>query len=279
MTTPSRFPHRFTFVRQPYDGLWILRGRYRHFWPNGDACTVDLGAGETRLQAVVHFAAKLNAPDLTAEVERLEAELTSAVVRNGTIARDKQQEIDRLTAEIERLTAERDRLRSDLAHDEGELERLAAELAKVNALLDYWHSAAAPDPEAPPIPCVEVEPTDGRRTWRAMGEDVRTLGDEWEALTNTQAPFHWRINQTQRGRSYLIRRTTPPAPRTERVKWWEAKGRLRPDGAEFVYVGEGEEYAFASVKHRDEYAYDDGTIETHADSDGTVEVLTEDGPR
>lgn len=37
-----------------------------------------------------------------------------------------------------------------------------------------------PDPEAPPIACVEVDPIDGQRVWEATGREVRKLGDEWQ---------------------------------------------------------------------------------------------------
>ena len=31
--------------------MWVVRGEYRHYWPNGDSCTVDLGFGTTKRDA------------------------------------------------------------------------------------------------------------------------------------------------------------------------------------------------------------------------------------
>ena len=46
----SRYPRRVAMV-QKWHGVWVVRGEYRHYWPNGDACTVDLSAGYTRREA------------------------------------------------------------------------------------------------------------------------------------------------------------------------------------------------------------------------------------
>jgi hypothetical protein len=46
---PDRFPRKVRLVRNP--DVWVVLATYRHFWPNGDACTVHYG-GDTRRQAV-----------------------------------------------------------------------------------------------------------------------------------------------------------------------------------------------------------------------------------
>jgi hypothetical protein len=45
----DRFPRKVRLVRNP--DVWVVLATYRHFWPNGDACTVHYG-GDTRRQAV-----------------------------------------------------------------------------------------------------------------------------------------------------------------------------------------------------------------------------------
>ncbi len=220
-----------------------------------------------------HFAAKLNAPDLTAEVEkwrrssaawtsiaagyserldakcaeveRLTAErdasysnerVLDAQVKRLTAERDEAWsrerrllgERDEFVAEVERLTAERDRLAAGVVQLNGVVVKwtdkclaLTAELTKKRSEVIALYSGNVPDPEAPPIPCVEVDPTgdDGRRTWRAMGEDVPELGDEWERKHPERTVWLTCGDAASDPEYvYLIRRTTPPAPRTVTVE-------------------------------------------------------------
>ncbi len=46
---PDRLPRKVRLIRNP--DVWVVLATYRHFWPNGDACTVHYG-GDTRRQAV-----------------------------------------------------------------------------------------------------------------------------------------------------------------------------------------------------------------------------------
>lgn len=47
---PSRFPHRLELLHN--GEVWVVRGTYRHFWPNGDGHRVDLAGGETARSAI-----------------------------------------------------------------------------------------------------------------------------------------------------------------------------------------------------------------------------------
>lgn len=50
MTKRSRFPHRVRLVRNP--DVWVVLATFRHFWPNGDSCTVHYAGGDTRRSAI-----------------------------------------------------------------------------------------------------------------------------------------------------------------------------------------------------------------------------------
>jgi hypothetical protein len=168
------------------------------------------------------------------------------------------QEAARLRAEVERLTSERD-----------DWQRRAARLADQVELSG----------EAPPIPCVEVDATDGRRTWRAMGDDVRTLGDgwEWHIRDDIDADRWYAGDATNEATVYLIRRTTPPAPRTERVQLADCIGRRLP--GETWKIGLYHSRGSGRLVRIREREADNNWEDVTPDPDGTVEVLTEDGNR
>lgn len=166
-----------------------------------------------------------------------------------------------------------------------EVERLTAERDSLQATIDLCGCQTA-DPEAPPIPCVRVDDTDGRPTWEAPGRAVRTLGDEWERRimggpgVGSYDPYPWdrEPHDSLPCLTYLIRRTLPPAPRTERVPWGvELVGRTVPDGREVVAVG------FRAGNPMPWFTVNDFARQESADdftcADGTVEVLTQDGDR
>ena len=48
--TADRIPRRLRLVHN--GDCWVVLAWYRHFWPNGDSCTVHYG-GETRRAAIV----------------------------------------------------------------------------------------------------------------------------------------------------------------------------------------------------------------------------------
>lgn len=131
-------------------------------------------------------------------VDKLTAEVAELRQANGGLRASAESAIAerrRLTAEVDRLTAEHGELREQL----------------------FRPSQFTTDPDAPPIPCVEVDATDGRRTWRAMGEDVRTLGDEWWFSPNTPGS-DWLPKAAWKFLAdtvYLVRRS---APRTVAVE-------------------------------------------------------------
>jgi hypothetical protein len=226
-----------------------------------------------------HFAATLNRPDLTAEVERLRGWKASAITvisewedvwvalgKPGPLGASK---AANTLAEVERLTAERDRLVISARESQAVAQRHREALAR----------HLTPDPEAPPIPCVEVDPTDGRRTWEAPGRVVRELGDEWERRilggpdVSSRDEWPWDQaphNATILGFVYLIRRTTPPAPRTVTVE-------LPEDVAH--RFGHDENVGSPQPTQDDRRLLHEACKAATSDPDGTVEVLTEDGDR
>jgi hypothetical protein len=125
-----------------------------------------------------------------------------------------------------------------------------------------------PDPDAPPIPCVRVDDTDGRPTWRAMGEDVPELGDGWEVRLGH---YSWRPVPAAPWHAYVyrVRRALPAAPRTERVPWWKALGRTAA-GGKVITSAEADEPGVV-LRCGSGPAW-------YPDEDGTVEVLV-DGAR
>jgi hypothetical protein len=133
--------------------------------------------------------------------------------------------------------------------------------------------------QAPPIPCVRVDDTDGRPTWRAMGEDVRTLGGGWSWREYGDCMASWFLGDgTFHGTVYLVRRTQAHQPRTERVPLHELRGRILAGHTwPIVRVGEtGPDNTWA--------AFGDGIprsapwTKLTLDADGCVEVLV-DGAR
>lgn len=68
-----------------------------------------------------------------------------------------------------------------------------------------------------------------------------------------------------------------PQPKTERVQWWEARGRKLPNGRTIGSVGHGAVRAFVTTTTLTSY-HSGSPDEVPADADGQVEVLCEDQP-
>jgi hypothetical protein len=172
-------------------------------------------------------------------------------------------EIVRLRAEVERLTAE-------VGQHMREIDRLHNDPAAWGV---HGRPPVGSDPDDPPILCERVDDTDGRPTWRAMGEDVRTLGDEWERrLLDLRSWYAAKNSRAQAQCVYLVRRTQAPQPRTERVPWQQSIGRILPGGKRIIGADE------TTVRARIKLGTPLNAAYRFVAADGTVEVLV-DGAR
>ena len=136
---------------------------------------------------------------------------------------DLHRELEHATAQVESLRRDRDEL---------------ADMVSV-LRLQAWD----PDPDAPPIPCIRLGLADGVPIWRAMGDDVRDLGPEWEFRAVARVVAEPRefvaSNDDGGGKAtasasvYQVRR----AVTEELVPWWEARGRELPGGTLIDAVG------------------------------------------
>lgn len=290
------YPWMVAWTDAEGDRSWdqfYTREAAEHFAAQLNADVAGLQADARRWEDAAADAA-LKIRELQADIERLTAELDQSEARvDDLIAAATGAALDRDAArsEVERLTAVAAEMRKRFTAD---IERLTAERdaweKRYDTVWGNWRLSIGADPEAPPITCVEVDRTeqDGEmvRTWRAMGEDVRTLGGEWERkIMDGQlaryGPYPWDApkagdDASQHGRAfpdccYLVRRVAPPAPRTERVPWWEAKGRKTPSG--FVVT----DVEWRNYQDRPFFYAKQGWM--RATTDGTVEVLVEDGTR
>lgn len=116
------------------------------------------------------------------------------------------------------------------------------------------------------------------------GAELHRHIEAWEALpkgVRPDIPVQWWVPSTQKwspmvGRRFFPDDDTPqpglrlvtlpdPAPATERIQWWEARGRTLPSGFVIDAVGQAEDmpdgYVYASSpKHHVVSAAPDGTV-------------------
>lgn len=103
---------------------------------------------------------------------------------------------------------------------------------------------------------VELRPT-------ATGAWLREHGEGWEFLR-----YGWSADRSVLDSDwrYVVRRVPePPAPETEKVPWWEAKDRLRPDGSIISRVGNAGGGPWFSTASEEIVAVPDGMVEVLKD--------------
>ena len=132
----------------------------------------------------------------------------------------------------------------------------------------WLHRRLLPIEDANPEGMTPGPEVDGRPTWYGTAKDARVAGmTEVRVRTNGKWSF---VGLWPAASIVQARYPLPPKPKTERVHWWVSVGRKDPNGGVIKWV--------TKVVGSEPRVYFAGCGWTEvSSSDGTVEVLAEDG--